>query len=229
MATKAQKEKLIKTIKNPDRYFKVDFGRYGGEVAMGEITKAQYDYWSEREDEFMEYMPSVGFDAEEANKDIPKEAQFDREFYEYEDICHLNGPEFADSQYVTISEVDKDGMALRDKDGNFVEDETVDMEDFESRGVKVSCAEEHNCDSDSCRDKYYVFGQYFNKGGFYTPEPIKTGPDGFDFSKMEIAYEDVEGFKVFSSFTYDGEEYYLEEDSTGKSSNFFVGAGDNTE
>ena len=36
MATKKQKEQLVRTIKNPERYFKVDFGRYGGEVAMPE-------------------------------------------------------------------------------------------------------------------------------------------------------------------------------------------------
>ena len=32
-----KKKELVKAIKNPNRYFKLDFGRYGGEVAMGEI------------------------------------------------------------------------------------------------------------------------------------------------------------------------------------------------
>ena len=43
MATIEQKKKLIKTIKNPIRYFRLNFSRYGGEVAMGTITKDQYD------------------------------------------------------------------------------------------------------------------------------------------------------------------------------------------
>ena len=52
-----KKKDLVRAIKNPNRYFKLDFGRYGGEVAMGEITKAQYDYWIEKgHDEFSEYM-----------------------------------------------------------------------------------------------------------------------------------------------------------------------------
>ena len=119
MATIKEKKKLIKTIKTPERFFKIDFGRYGAEVAMGSITKEQFDYWYDNEN-FEEYMGNLGFDIEEANKDVPKEAQFDREFYEYEDIGHMNGPEYADSQYITISEVDKNGLPLEDEDGNFV-------------------------------------------------------------------------------------------------------------
>ena len=52
-----KKKELVKAIKNPNRYFRFDVGRYGGEVAMGEITKAQYDYWSDKgQDEFSDYM-----------------------------------------------------------------------------------------------------------------------------------------------------------------------------
>ena len=36
-----------------------------------------------------------------------------------------------------------------------------------------------------------------------------------------------DGFKVFNEIEYDGEVYYLEEDSTGKSSSFYVAKGDN--
>ena len=171
-------------------------------------------------------MSNIGFDVENANKDVPKEAQFEKEFYEYEDIGHMNGPEFADSQYINISEVDRNGMPLEYDNGNFVEDETVDMAEFEKRGAKITCSAEHNTGSDSCKDKYFVFGQYFNKGGWSTEETIKTGPDGFDFKKLEITYENFDGFKVFSDIVYDGQDYYLQEDSTGKSSSFYVECGD---
>ena len=40
--TIAQQKKLIKTLKTPERFFKIDFGRYGGEVAMGSITQLVY-------------------------------------------------------------------------------------------------------------------------------------------------------------------------------------------
>ena len=98
-----KKKELVKAIKNPNRYFRFDVGRYGGEVAMGEITQAQYDYWSDKgQDEFSDYMSQIGFDVLAANKDIPKEAQFEKEFFEYEDICHMSGPELASSQLQSL-------------------------------------------------------------------------------------------------------------------------------
>jgi len=220
-----EQKKLIRTIKNPERYFKFDFKCSNCEVCMGSITSAQFEHWYGN-DGFEEYMAAVDYDAEEANKDVPKEAQFDKPFYEYGDICHLSGPEFVDGQTLTITEQDKDGNALMDDDGNYIEDQMVDFGEFKKKGVTVECTAEHNPGSDSCKDVHYVFSQYFNKGGWYTTEPIKTGPDGIDFRKMKIAYENCDGFKGFSRIEYDGENYDLEEDSVGKSSSFYVMEGD---
>ena len=226
MATLKEKKKLIKTIRNPIRYFRLNFSRYGGEVAMGTITKDQYEYWSDN-DGFEEYMAAVDFDAEDANKDIPKQAQFTAPFYEYSDICHLSGPEWADSQTMYIEEVNKDGQPMDDGEGGFVKDIQHDFEDLESLGALIKCTEEHNSGSKSCENHYYVFGQYFNKGGWHTPDIIKTGPDGIEIDKLTIEMVNADGFKVFNEIEYDGEVYYLEEDSTGKSSSFYVMEGDN--
>jgi len=225
MATLEQKKKLIKTIKNPVRYFRLNFSRYGGEVAMGTITKDQYEYWTDN-DGFDEYMSQVDYDAEEANKEIPKRAQFDQPFYEYSNICHLSGPEWADGQTMYIEELNKDGNPLENDEGGFVQDIQHDFEDLTSLDAIVECDEEHNPGSKSCENEYYVFGQYFNKGGWHTPDIIKTGPDGIEMDKLKIRYTDADGFKVFNEIEYDGEAYYLEEDSTGKSSSFYVAKGD---
>ena len=225
MASLEEKQKLIRTIKTPNRYFRLNFGRYGGEVAMGTITKDQYDYWSDN-DGFEEYMGQVDFDAEEANKEIPKRAQFDRPFYEYSNICHMCGPEWADSQTMYIEEIDKDGQPKEDGEGGYVKDIQHDFEDFESLGAEIVCDEEHHASSKSCENEYYVFGQYFNKGGWHTPDIIKTGPDGIEMDKLKIRYTNADGFKVFNEVEYDGEIYYLEEDSTGKSSSFYVNCGE---
>ncbi len=225
MATIKEKKKLIKTIKNPIRYFRLNFSRYGGEVAMGTISKEQYEHWIEKQSEFEEYMGQVDFDADEANKEIPKKAQFDQPFYEYNNICHMSGPEWDDSQTMYIEEIDKDGKPLENEDGGFVADIQHDFGDLESLGAEVVCDEEHNAGSKSCEHEYYVFGQYFNKGGWHTPDIIKTGPDGIDMDKLKIRYTNADGFKVFNEIEYDGEAYYLEEDSTGKSSSFYVNRG----
>ena len=226
MATIKEKQKLIRTIKNPNRFFRLNFSRYGGEVAMGTITKDQYEYWADN-DGFEEYMVAVDYDPVDANKEIPKRAQFDQPFYEYSNICHLSGPEWDDSQTVYIEEIDKNGKPIEDDDGNFVQDIQYDFGDLESLGAEIICSEEHHTGSKSCENEYYVFGQYFNKGGWHTPDIIKTGPDGIEIDKLKIRYVNADGFKVFNDIEYDGEEYYLEEDSTGKSSSFYVNRGDN--
>ena len=225
MATIKEKKKLIRTIKNPNRFFRLNFSRYGGEVAMGTITKDQYEYWSDN-DGFEEYMVAVDYDPTDANKKIPKRAQFDQPFYEYGNICHMSGPEWDDSQTMYIEEIDKNGKPMEDDDGNFVQDIQHDFGNFESLGAEVVCEEEHHEGSKSCENGYYVFGQYFNKGGWHTPDIIKTGPDGIEMDKLKIRYVNADGFKVFNDIEYNGEEYYLEEDSTGKSSSFYVGCGD---
>ena len=172
-------------------------------------------------------MASVDFDADDANKDVPVKAQFTQPFYEYSDICHLSGPEWADSQTLYIEEVDKDGKPMEDGDGGYVKDIEYEFGDFTSLGATVECEETHNSGSKSCKDHYYVFGQYFNKGGWHTPDIIKTGPDGIETDKLTIEMVNADGFKVFNEIEYDGEVYYLEEDSTGKSSSFYVAKGDN--
>ena len=221
MASLEEKQKLIRTIKTPNRYFRLVFNRYGGEVAIGSITQAQFEYWEDN-DEFEAYMYKVDSDADEANQGIPKEAQFEYPFYEYGDICHLSGPEWAESQTLYIEEVNKDGRPLEKEDGSgYVEDLQYDYGDLESLGVDVECVATHN---QRTIKGPFVFGQYFNKGSWHT-EVIKTGSDGIEFDKMKIRYEDADGFKVFNEIEYDGENYYLEEDSTGKSSSFYVAEG----
>ena len=194
------------------------------QVAMGTISKDQYLYWSSK-DGFEEYMGQVDYDAEDANKEIPPNAQFDQPFYEYSNICHMSGPEWDDSQTLYIEELDKDGKPLENEDGGFVADIQHDFGDLESLGALIKCSEEHHASSKSCENEYYLFGQYFNKGGWHTPDIIKTGPDGIEMDKLKIEYVNADGFKVFNEVEYDGEVYYLEEDSTGKSSSFYVNKG----
>jgi len=222
-----KKKELVKAIKNPNRYFRLDFGRYGGEVAMGEITKEQYTFWEGKDEEFAEHMRNIEFeDPEVYNKGVPVEARIDKPFYDFEDICHLSGPEWSEGQIMTITEVDKDGNSLKNENGGYLEDEQHELGTLVDKGAEIDCTAEHLVDSESCKDKYYFFGQYFNKGGWYTEGLIKTDHRGFDFKKLKIDYENADGFRVFSHITYNGEEMFLEEDSTGKSSCFYVMEGD---
>src|SRR6056300_551664 len=75
-----EQKKLIRTIKNPHRYFKFDVGRYGGEVAMGSITESQYAYWCDKDQsEFEEHMREVEWSEDKQDdeyKKVPEKARF---------------------------------------------------------------------------------------------------------------------------------------------------------
>ena len=79
-----------------------------------------------------------------------------------------------------ITECDKDGHSVQDEDGNSIEDIVIDFDDFEKHKIKTVCTGDPSFCSESCKDKYFMFGQYFNKGGWYTEEIIKTDHNGID-------------------------------------------------
>ena len=70
-----KKKELVKAIKNPNRYFRLDFGRYGGEVAMGEITEAQFNYWEGKDEELAEHIAGADWGDDREDDGTPPEAK----------------------------------------------------------------------------------------------------------------------------------------------------------
>ena len=62
-----------------------------------------------------------------------------------------------------------------------------------------------------------MFGQYQQRRMVHRRNYY---PDhkGLDLKKLKINYENADGSRVFYDIQYDGYDYYLQEDSTGKSS-----------
>ena len=50
MATRKQKEHLVKVLKFTPRDIEITLSGYGGEIVMGRITEAAYDFWQDRDD-----------------------------------------------------------------------------------------------------------------------------------------------------------------------------------
>ena len=143
----------------------VEFVSVGGEVAMGTITREQFSYWkTQGQSAFEEYMGKVAWDADEANADVPRNARITKPFYEFDDICHLSGPELSDGQYLILSEVDAEGERLTDDDGGELDDEETALSDLELMGTAVTCVATHNRASHSCKKRHFLFGQCLNQG-----------------------------------------------------------------
>lgn len=90
------------------RYFKIYTGRYGGEVAIGKVTKEFVDYWQDRIEEdgesaLIEHVQGVQWQDEDTiDPDspcmIPNQSEYDVAWHDVDDIEHLNGP-YADNEY----------------------------------------------------------------------------------------------------------------------------------
>ena len=101
------------------------------------------------------------------------------------------------------------------------------IKNLKKYGSKINCIEEHNSRSKSCKNDYCIFGQNFNKGVWYTEEMIVENKSEFNFKKLEIKYQNCDGFKCFNYISYNEKKYFLMEDSIGKDSKFYVFMGRN--
>ena len=208
MATKAQKEQLIEALKAEKQKFEIHLTGYGGEIALGRITKEQYEFWRDREDleEF-----TGDWDDE---MDIPEEMKMfsSGNWYECDDLVHENGCEFSNACWVTVY----------DKDNNEVFQCPLDYGALEDKGVFVDgiANDEYRVqwDSDS---KHYFLGQNFEKGTFQT---FEVEDYKFDPRKLNFRINDIEGWCLVTGVSYMSEE--LDDtggySTTGKSCDFRV-------
>jgi hypothetical protein len=45
MATKKQKQELLEALRAEKKKYEIHLTGYGGEIAIGRITKEQYEFW----------------------------------------------------------------------------------------------------------------------------------------------------------------------------------------
>ena len=69
-------------------YFKLEFNGYGTETVVGSINESQYNYWIKHKDYLSEYLNIFG----KNNEDIPINAHIYKDWFELDDIAHVNGP-----------------------------------------------------------------------------------------------------------------------------------------
>lgn len=215
MATKKQKEELMEALKAEKKKFEISLQGYGGEIAIGRITKEQYEFWKDRED-LDEY--AYDYDGE---IEVPEDMKLFSEgsWYECDDLEHENGCEF--DSYCTVY--------VHDEEGNEVFSCPLDYSELEARGVYVDgiANDEYRVEYDSDA-KYYFLGQSIEKGCFqtFTVEDYK-----FDPAKLNFRINDIEGWNLVTGVSYMSEE--LDDtggySTTGKSSFFKVYAVDKNE
>ena len=210
MATRKQKEQLMETLKFTPRNITVSLSGYGGEIVMGRIDKATYDYWSKRDD-FEEY--ATCWDADEDFPEVPEECRFidNGSWYECDHHGHENGVEMSDECAITVSDSETGSVIFQSRLGigtlidqgiEVSEYEDIDVDDFPGEGVFV--------------------GQNLEKGTFFECEFEITKP--FDLTKLEFTYSTYDGWAILDSLSYDGEDLDGSDaySTSGKSSSYNI-------
>lgn len=205
MATEQEQQELIETLKFTPRTYRLSLWGYGGEIAIGSLTKEQYEFWKDK-DEADLINHCTDYEDEDSGIDIPEEAKFCTDGAWYETETHLDnmsGCEFSDHNHITI--LDENDEEVWNKNlGYGLEDEgvTIDSDEIMAR--------------DHDKVNYAFCFQSTEKGTFFDGDIYLKQP--FDPKKLLITTIDFEGWELVAGVQYDGEEIdgWDGYDTTGK-------------
>ena len=200
------------------RYFKIETGRYGGEVVCGEVTPEFYEYWIDRDsDDLINAMWSDGED----EPDSPKPGRDDEDYWtawhDLDDFLHLSAP-YADNQYYVTEIKPKEGVTYDEEWGSFEAspewcdengynfwDEVTEPADAEGRDYIALASQElyGNRDkfgSDNCVP--VLFFHSAEKGAFGEVIVVTDGED-FNPAKFRIDMVETDVGEFIQSYWYD--------------------------
>jgi hypothetical protein len=183
--------------------YEIEIRGYGGEIVMGKLTKAQYDFWIDHADRESEELHSHLFwdpwSDEEGNPVTDDEdPRFLGNWYEIDDIVHCCSA-LQDNCTVTVT----------DEDGN----EVWTTDDPESEKTEFYDPGEH---------EGYVFkGWSSEKGTFFGGEFVT---DKFDPAKLKFFASNIDNEVFIDQVEYNNEEVYndMGGDTTGKGYGYFM-------
>ena len=209
MATEAEKEALVETLKFTPRTYVIQLWGYGGEVVMGRVKREVYDYFKENQVDVGEY--AYDWDNE---LEVPEDVQpfTPGEWHDCDDIVHENGVEMSDSCHVTVY----------DEAGNEVWSHGLDTASLEDSEISVEETDEYYAHQEAPGTVVF-YGQSFEKGTFMGGPIELTAP--FDPKKLKFYYSDIEGWPLCGNVEYDDQDIeglFDDYDTTGKSSDFYM-------
>jgi hypothetical protein len=201
--------------------YKFSISSYGGETVMGHITKEQFEYWKDKSNQLQEYLMGLDMREYENEHNISDGAKFDRPWHDLDNIVHVCGGEVAKIQELYIEEYDENLNLTKTWD-------PIDLGfgNLEKLSIRLNDYQSFDMDHEIVINKYYFYGQAFNKGAWHNEEPVEIS-GGLKLSKLILNCVQVEGWLVCRSISYEGldDEIYLYEDSTGKSQTCSVNEG----
>lgn len=212
--TTEENQELIDTIKRPIRHYRVMLWGYGGEAAYLKLTKEQYEFWKEKDEEESDITMSYMNDAQDEGKPewVPDEMDFMNDEGDYRpwyeapgEFCHQWGVDLGSAR-ITVTEIESDEYNARPLedvvDGEELQPllDGIDEEhDYELELITMGVAEGTDEQPD------YVLQFYSaEKGTFFEGIFTTTGP--FDIKRLKVFTEEFpNGEDIVTDLQYDGE------------------------
>ena len=207
MATQAEKELLIETLKFTPRTYKISMWGYGGEKVMGTVDRAAYDYCMENQVDLSDIAWNTDA-AEEMGLDADKLPFYPGFWNECDDMAHVNG----------VSR-DAGTLQIEDENGETVFEKSLDdIDGCSDDSPEWECGDEVWIGREPKGTVVFV-GSSNEKGTFFEADLELTAP--FDITKLTLQYEEIDGEEIVNGVVYDGEDIDNWGGSTdGKSSDF---------
>ena len=131
--------------------YEVTLNGIGGEVVVGSITKEQYDYWVDKDDDEI-YQHFLEDDIEDS--EAPSEVWIGNRWFEMDNIEHLNGCE--------LSNVNNIDVLIDGNERSLVFECNLGKESIKGIGIKI---ELNKVDWKGLEKGYYFLYQPLEKGG----------------------------------------------------------------
>jgi len=186
-----------------EKTFSIEIFGYGAEMCVGKITKEQYEFWEDQDEEVA--INHAFWDPYETDPDDEhpnpitddEDPRFLGYWHECDDVEHSNG---AMMDGLTVIVTDEDGKEVY-------------------KEHDIECEFEH-IDKDDLDPGYYVHGYSSEKGCFYQGE---FEAEEFDPKKLSFNGSDIFGDKIVDTVHYDAVHVDNDGgDTRGKSSGISV-------
>ena len=228
------------------RYFKIDTGRYGGELVVGSINSKFVDYWAEKVEEdgdsdLIDTLQGFEWDDDDMGDNdspVPKE-----EFYawhECDDLEHVNGP-FEDNDFHVVEiKLHQDAEyvdgIIQWKEGADHDYRVQMFEEIgdEERQSYQSCIYSRECyttksflEEEDNEEEYTPVLNFFSseKGGFGDVY-VETEGEDFDPKLLQTGQVETDMATIIESYWYDRKPLQINydyADTTGKG--YYAGVG----
>ncbi len=193
-----EQKALLQLIKFTPRTYKIEIEGRGGEIVVGSVERATYDYLLSNYINIEELIEDADNDLE-----VPTDHLFilDGEWYDCDNLAHENGAEMTDISCIVVY----------DELSNEIWRHPLNIATLEESNIGVEEIAECYIENLPPGSAAFV-GQSYEKGLFFGGEFLIK--DEFDPTKIKIEYSDIEGWVIFSSIQYNGEYVDNEEYDT---------------